>query len=84
MKNGKEAKPLKRIDKDTRQIDDFVRAARELGGDESRERFDNALRIIGTQKSEARAVVHASDCAVHDAPALEPGPCTCGAIKAER
>jgi len=29
-------------------------------------------------------VVHASDCAMHNAPALPPGPCTCGAATTER
>ena len=26
-------------------------------------------------------IQHASDCAVHNAPAMEPGPCDCGAIE---
>lgn len=28
-------------------------------------------------------VLHASDCALHNGPALEPGPCNCGAQKAQ-
>jgi len=27
--------------------------------------------------------MHWSDCAIYNAPAMEPGPCDCGAIKAE-
>ena len=26
-----------------------------------------------------KAIIHASDCALHNAPAYEPGPCDCGA-----
>lgn len=33
----------------------------------------NALATLGT------LIFHASDCALHNAPALEPGPCDCGA-----
>jgi hypothetical protein len=62
----------------------FRKAARELGCDDDEERFQGVLKKLGRQKGEARAVVHASDCAVHDAPAYEAGPCNCGAIKAER
>jgi hypothetical protein len=29
-------------------------------------------------------VDHASDCALHNAPALPPGPCTCGAVRVAR
>lgn len=28
-------------------------------------------------------VVHASDCALHNGPAMDPGPCDCGAQKAQ-
>jgi hypothetical protein len=36
------------------------------------------------KKGTAKKIVHASDCAVHNAPAYEPGHCDCGAAKAER
>ena len=32
--------------------------------------------------SDTSDIVHASDCAVHRAPAYEPGPCDCGATPA--
>jgi hypothetical protein len=31
---------------------------------------------------QSKKIIHASDCAIHNAPAYEPGPCDCGAIKA--
>jgi hypothetical protein len=37
-----------------------------------------------TKKVEARAVAHASDCALHNAPAYKAGACTCGAVKDKR
>jgi len=70
------------------QIDGFRSAARELGCDESEERFDAALgKIVAfkpDEKREARAVAHASDCAVHNGPAFDAGPCDCGAVKGGR
>lgn len=39
----------------------FIAAARELGGDESRERFDSALRIVGRQKSKAEIEAEAEE-----------------------
>jgi len=35
-----------------------------------------------TDKSASREIVHASDCAIHNGPALPPGPCNCGAADA--
>jgi hypothetical protein len=35
-----------------------------------------------TEKSASREIVHASDCATHNGPALPPGPCNCGAADA--
>jgi hypothetical protein len=32
----------------------------------------------------SRVIEHASDCAVHNGPAYEAGPCTCGAIITRR
>lgn len=66
------------------QIQKFRETARKIETDDSEERFDHFLGKVARHKSEARPVVHASDCAAHDAPAYEAGPCTCGAIKAER
>lgn len=70
---------------ESQQYDKFREAARELGCDESEERFDAALgKIVAfkpDEKREARAVAHASDCAVHNGPAFDAGPCDCGAVK---
>ena len=54
----------------------FIDKAKKLGCDDSEANFDANLAKV--------AVKHASDCAVHMAPAYEPGPCDCGAIKAQR
>ena len=35
-----------------------------------------------TEKPKQAEIVHASDCAVHNAPALPTGPCDCGAATA--
>jgi hypothetical protein len=64
------------------QIEKFKRAARELETDDSEEHFNEKLGKIARAKPEARAIVHASDCAVNNAPAMPPGPCNCGAEKA--
>lgn len=60
------------------QSEKFKEAARELGADESPDALD---RIMGKldlkRKSEAQ---HASDCALHNAPAYEAGACDCGAL----
>ena len=66
------------------QIDKFREAARAVDADDDEAKFDAALKTIAHAKGEARAVVHASDCAVHDAPAIKAGSCTCGASKAEQ
>lgn len=67
-----------------KQIDKFKETARALETDEDEGKFNTALKTIAQARGEALAVVHASDCAVHDAPAYEAGSCTCGALKAER
>ena len=66
------------------QIDKFREKARELKADQSEDKFNATPRRVASKSNEARAVVHASDCAVHNAPAYEAGECDCGAVKAER
>ena len=61
------------------QLDEFKQIAREFGADDD-EKPSNIVCI----KREARALVHASDCAVNNMPAMPPGSCTCGAKKAGR
>lgn len=63
------------------QMSAFEEAARALECDESEERFNAALGQIARHKP---LVQHASDCAVHNGPAYEAGPCDCGAIKGAR
>lgn len=48
----------------------FIDFAREHGADDP----DALKRALDD-------LAHKSDCAVHDAPAMKPGRCTCGAIK---
>ena len=57
---------------------------RELDTDNSEIRSDEKPGNIVRIKREARPVVHASDCAVNNMPAMRPGSCTCGAEKAGR
>lgn len=59
------------------QSQKFIDTARELGADEDEGAFEAKLRNIASYTPG-----HASDCAVHNAPAYEPGRCTCGAAKA--
>lgn len=59
------------------QSDKFKALARELECDEDEHAFDVALATIA--RPEARTITHASDCAVHNSPAMKPGPCDCGA-----
>jgi hypothetical protein len=47
---------------------------------EDSEKLGKIIRL----QNEVRAVVHASDCAVYNAPAMPPGACTCGGEKADR
>jgi hypothetical protein len=61
------------------QLNEFKQAARELGTYNNEKRSNEKPTNIVRIKREARAVVHASDCAVYDAPAMPPEPCTCGA-----
>lgn len=64
------------------QHERFKEAAREIGADESGKAFEGAFgKIVPPKKVQSKASrsVHASDCAIYNAPATEPGPCDCGA-----
>lgn len=63
---------------DKPQREKFIDKARELESDEDESAFEGRLRKI------VAAPKHKSDCAVHNAPAMKPGRCTCGAIKGEQ
>ena len=67
-----------RHNEDVTQAEKFQKAARDLGTDQSEKAFDAVVKKI------AMSARHASDCAVNAAPALEPGPCDCGAITAQQ
>jgi hypothetical protein len=67
------------------QSQKFKALARELECNTDEATFKANLTKIARRSPKAdQAVVHASDCALHNAPALEPGPCDCGAIKAHK
>ena len=70
---------MPKVKKTKTQLEKFKKAAREVAADEDEKAFDDKLR---------RAVLaeraHKSDCAMHNAPAMRPGLCTCGAIKGGR
>jgi len=51
------------------QIDQFARELPSVGDEAT---FDQLLNRMAK-------VAHKSDCAVHNAPAMKPGPCDCGA-----
>lgn len=59
------------------QRERFEQTARDLGVDLDEEKLKEALREI------AGSGRHFSDCAVHNGPAMTPGPCDCG-ITTER
>lgn len=61
------------------QVARFIEAARALGCDDDPAHFDEALKKVARHKT----VLHWSDCAVNNGPALPPGPCTCGGFKAD-
>ena len=71
------------MSKDTAQHKRFKDTARNLECDESGESFERALRTVA-QQPKAKTAVHASDCALHNAPAFEPGACDCGGARDER
>lgn len=56
------------------QVNNCIDKVRDIGSDEGEAAFDATLTRIAKL-----AVAHRSDCAVHNAPAVEPGECTCGA-----
>ena len=68
---------------DLRQVEKFVEAARTLGCDETEGQLDAVMKQLGTT-SKASVIAHASDCAIHNGPALEAGECDCGAVKVGR
>ena len=61
----------------------FVEAARDAGASEDEGVFERVLSGIAKapppKSVQKRKVIHASDCAVHNGPAYEAGPCDCGA-----
>lgn len=67
------------------QRERFIEAAREAGADEDEASFERRLKAVaGGNSSKRRDVshVHDSDCALHNGPAFEAGPCDCAASKA--
>ena len=64
-----------------KQADKFKDLARELECDEDEKAFEEKLRQVA--KPEAR-LIHASDCAMHNAPAFKAGACDCGASTTRR
>lgn len=62
----------------------FIEAARDIGASEDADVFDRVLGKIAKAPppksvQKRKAVQHASDCAVHNGPAMKAGPCDCGA-----
>lgn len=68
----------------TTQHQRFITAARALGADEDEAAFKAKLAAIARQTVFAEGIQHASDCAVHNAPAYPPGRCTCGVATVAR
>jgi len=72
------------------QEQSFIEAARKVGASEDEDVFDATLKKIAKAPPPKsvqmrKAIQHASDCAVHNGPAYEAGPCDCGAeIKAQK
>jgi hypothetical protein len=65
------------------QHEKFVEAARKLGTDDDEAAFEGRLRRVASAFSkEENVTIHASDCAINNAPAYDPGHCDCGASKA--
>ena len=60
----------------------FMEAARQIGTDDDPEAFK--FRLGQLVKAPATASGHDSDCAVHNGPAYEAGPCDCSLSKSER
>lgn len=57
----------------------FIDLTDQSGADGNEDASDEKLKRIAQKKK----IQHASDCAVHNAPAMEPGRCTCGAIRGQ-
>lgn len=65
------------------QVAKFKETARKLQCDEDENHLEQIIEQFGGG-SEAQAIAHASDCAVHNAPAYKPGRCDCGVVKSPR
>lgn len=66
------------------QSSKFVVAAKNVGASEDASAFDIALGQIAKAPppksiQKRKLLQHTSDCAVHNGPAYEAGPCDCGA-----
>jgi len=70
------------------QRDRFIAAARDLGADEDRGAFRERLkRLVAAPPNRAtprNLSEHDSDCAVHNGPAFEAGPCDCSLSKSRK
>lgn len=70
------------------QRERFIQAAREVGADEDEEKFEQRLKAVAgansTHRTSPKAVVHDSDCALHNGPALRAGPCDCSVSKVRK
>ena len=65
------------------QRERFIEAARKLETDDDPEAFKRRLKKLveapPPKSIKERQSKHASDCAVHNGPAMPAGPCDCGA-----
>ncbi len=70
------------------QRERFIEAAREIGTDEDAEAFKRRLKTLASapppESVQSRKIAHDSDCATHNGPAYEAGPCDCSLSKSER
>ena len=80
--------PKKQPDPQAEQSRRFIEAAREIGTDEDPESFKRRLKALVSapppESVQSRKIVHDSDCATHNGPAYEAGPCDCSLSKSER
>lgn len=77
------------MSKDKTQSDKFIDAAREVDASEDADQFKDRLRTLvkapPPKSVQARKPTdHDSDCAIHNGPALEAGPCDCGMSKSQK
>lgn len=70
---------VKKIIEQASQSERFIDLAKQVDADESEDAFDAKLKRIAPKAK----IQHASDCAVHNAPAMKPGRCTCGATRGQ-